>query len=143
MSAAGARVDLVLRGICCLRPGVAGLSDNVRVTSVVGRFLEHSRIFWFENGGAPEALIGSADLMGRNLDRRIEVLVPVTRPSLVRHLHDGILIPYLEDTVNAWWMEPSGSYRQRTPDGAARFAAQEWLLSHASTMNLGFATLTP
>ncbi len=139
VASAGVGVELVMRGICCLRPGIAGLSENVRVTSVVGRFLEHSRIFWFENGGEPEALIGSADLMGRNLDRRIEVLVPVTRPALVRHLYDGILRPYLEDTVNAWDMEPDGSYRRRVaaPE-TAPFSAQEWLLSHPSTANLGF-----
>jgi polyphosphate kinase len=139
VASGGVRVDLVMRGICCLRPGVAGLSENVRVTSIVGRFLEHSRIFWFENGGEPEALMGSADLMGRNLDRRIEVLVPVTRPALVRHLHDGILKPYLDDAVNAWDMEPDGSYRRRVPaPETAPFSAQEWLLSHPSTATLGF-----
>jgi polyphosphate kinase len=89
------------------------LSANVRVVSIVGRFLEHSRIFWFENGGEAEALIGSADLMGRNLDRRIETLVPVTRPALVQHLYAGILRPYLEDSVNAWEMAPDGSFHRR------------------------------
>lgn len=141
---AGVRTDLVVRGVCCLRPGVGGLSDNVRVTSVVGRFLEHSRIFWFENGGESEALIGSADLMGRNLDRRIEVLVPVVRESLVRHLREGILQPYLDDTVNAWRMEPNGSYRRRAAAAdATPFSAQDWLLSHPSTANLGFTKLAP
>jgi polyphosphate kinase len=139
VGAAGARVDLLVRGICCLRPGVADLSANVRVVSVVGRFLEHSRIFWFENGGEAEALMGSADLMGRNLDRRIETLVPITRPALVRHLYDGILRPYLEDSVNAWEMAPDGSFHRRTAaDGATPFSAQEWLLSHPSTATLGF-----
>jgi polyphosphate kinase len=134
VAAAGVGVDLLVRGICCLRPGVPGLSDNIRVTSVVGRFLEHSRIFWFENGGEAEALIGSADLMGRNLDRRIETLVPVTRPALVHHLYEGILRPYLDDSVNAWDMQPDGSYRRRTPaEGAKPFSAQDWLLSHPST----------
>jgi polyphosphate kinase len=139
VAAAGVSVDLLVRGICCLRPGLPGLSENVRVTSVVGRFLEHSRIFWFENGGEAEALIGSADLMGRNLDRRIETLVPVTRPALVRHLYEGILRPYLDDSVNAWDMQSDGSYRRRGPvDGAKPFAAQEWLLSHPSTAAVGF-----
>jgi polyphosphate kinase len=138
---AGVQVDLLVRGICCLRPGVPGLSETVRVVSVVGRFLEHTRIFWFENGGEPEALIGSADLMRRNLDRRIETLVPVTRPSLVRHLYEGILRTYLDDTVNAWEMRPDGSYRRREPAaGAAPFAAQDWLLSHPSTATLGLDT---
>jgi polyphosphate kinase len=139
VAAAGTQVDLLVRGICCLRPGVPGLSENIRVVSVVGRFLEHSRIFWFENGGDPEALIGSADLMGRNLDRRIETLVPVTQPALVRHLYDGILRPYLVDTVNAWEMAADGSYRRRTPmAGAIPFSAQEWLMAHPSTATLGF-----
>ena len=91
------------------------------------------------NGGEAEALIGSADLMGRNLDRRIETLVPVTRPALVRHIAEGILKPYLEDTVNAWEMEPDGSYRRRLPaPDLAPFSAQEWLLSHPSTASVGF-----
>jgi polyphosphate kinase len=140
VAAAGTRVDLLVRGICCLRPGVAGLSATVRVISVVGRFLEHSRVFWFENGGEPEALIGSADLMRRNLDRRIETLVPVTRPALVRHLYEGILEPYLGDTVNAWEMRADGSYRRREPmPGTAPFAVQEWLSSHPSTGTIGLS----
>jgi polyphosphate kinase len=138
VAGAGVRVDLNVRGICCLRPGVPGLSENIRVTSVVGRFLEHSRIFYFENGGEPEALIGSADLMGRNLDRRIETLVPITRPAIVRHLYDGILRPYLDDSTNAWEMQPDGTYRRRAPaPNATPFSAQEWLLAHPSTASLG------
>jgi polyphosphate kinase len=138
VAAAGTRIDLLVRGICCVRPGVPGLSESVRVISVVGRFLEHSRIFWFENGGAPEALIGSADLMRRNLDRRIETLVPVTSPELVRHLYDGILRPYLDDTVNAWELGADGCYRRRTPAaGAKPFCAQDWLIAHPSTATLG------
>ncbi len=137
-AAAGTKVDLLVRGMCSLRPGVRGLSETVRVVSVVGRFLEHSRIFWFENGGEPEALIGSADLMRRNLDRRVETLVPIAQPALVRHLYDGILRPYLEDTANAWEMSPDGSYRRREPPpGGTPFSAQEWLLSHPSTATLG------
>lgn len=137
VAAAGARIELIVRGICCLRPRVAGLSETVRVVSVVGRFLEHSRIFWFENGGAPEALLGSADIMRRNLDRRIETLVPVTQPALVRHLHDGILRPYLDDTTNAWELQPDGTYQRReTPPGQPAFCAQEYLMAHASTATL-------
>ncbi|MEO6025836.1 MAG: RNA degradosome polyphosphate kinase, partial [Candidatus Binatia bacterium] len=139
VASAGVPIDLLVRGICCLRPGVVGLSENIRVTSVVGRFLEHSRIFWFENGGEPEALIGSADLMGRNLDRRIETLVPVTRPALVRHIYDGILRVYLDDTVNAWVMQPDGASHRRLPaKNEPPFSSQEWLLSHPSTATLGF-----
>ena len=137
-AAAGTPVDLLVRGICCLRPGVPGLSERVHVVSVVGRFLEHSRVYWFENGGEPEALIGSADLMTRNLDRRIETLVPVTSPALLRHLRDGVLAPYLRDTRNAWEMRPDGRYRRRAPrKGEADFSAQDWLLSHPSTAAVG------
>ncbi len=134
VAAAGAQVDLIVRGVCCLRPGTPGLSERIRVRSIVGRFLEHSRILWFENGGEPEVLIGSADMMSRNLDRRIETLVPVTRPELVRHLREGILDRYLADSHNAWEMGPDGTYRRATPPvGDPPFSAQEWLLTHSSS----------
>lgn len=133
VSAAGAQVDLIVRGVCCLRPGTPGLSERIRVRSIVGRFLEHSRILWFENGGEPEVLIGSADMMSRNLDRRIETLVPVARPELVRHLREGILDRYLADTRNAWEMAADGAYRRATPAaGAEPFSVQEWFLTHPS-----------
>src|SRR5215831_11511062 len=109
-SQAGVRIDLIVRGICCLRPGVPGVSDRITVRSVVGRFLEHSRIFWFENGGSPEAFIGSADLMERNLDRRVEVLCPVLDPSLRTYLRDVVLDFYLNDTERSWVLQPSGAY---------------------------------
>lgn len=142
-AAAGIPTDLIVRGICCLRPGVPGLSEHVRVRSIVGRFLEHSRIYWFENGGTPEALIGSADVMGRNLDRRVETLVPITHPSLLRHIREGILQPYLDDTANAWEMGPDGSYKRCEPArGATPFSAQEWLIAHASTVALGLEVPT-
>ncbi|HEV7734181.1 MAG TPA: polyphosphate kinase 1 [Candidatus Binatia bacterium] len=134
VAAAGAQVDLIVRGVCCLRPGTPGLSERIRVRSIVGRFLEHSRILWFENGGEPEVLIGSADMMSRNLDRRIETLVPVTRPELVRHLRDGILDRYLADSHNAWVMGPDGTYHRATPPaGEPPFSAQDWLLTHSSS----------
>jgi polyphosphate kinase len=115
---AGVQVDLLVRGICCLRPGLPGVSDNIRVTSIVGRFLEHSRIFWFRNGGQEEVFLGSADLMRRNLDRRVEVVFPVLDPVLVRHLRDEVLERYLRDTARARLMHPDGSYhRVRPPDG--------------------------
>ncbi len=111
-SDAGVSVDLVVRGTCCLRPGLRGLSENIRVVSIVGRFLEHSRIYAFENGGSPEAFIGSADMMRRNLDRRIEALVPVTDPAQVRYLTDVVIGSALADGTNAWEGRADGSYRK-------------------------------
>src|SRR5688500_20016642 len=81
-SCAGVKIDLIVRGICCLRPGVPGLSDNIRVVSIVGRFLEHSRLFYFANAGAPEYFLGSADWMPRNFDRRVQAVAPVEKPAL-------------------------------------------------------------
>ena len=114
-SQAGVRVDLIVRGICCLRPGVPGLSENIRVLSIVGRFLEHSRIFFFSNAGAPEVFIGSADWMPRNLDRRVETLVPVEDPQLGAKLR-SLLEVYLDDNRHAWDLMPDATYVQRTPD---------------------------
>jgi polyphosphate kinase len=126
---AGVKVDLLVRGICCLRPGVPGATENVRVTSVVGRFLEHSRIFWFRNAGAEEVYLGSADLMLRNLSRRVEVLFPVRDPSLVRHLRDTVLGTYLADNVRARRMRPDGSYERLRPrEGEPAVDAQAALL---------------
>ncbi len=111
-SQAGISVDLIVRGICCLRPGVEGLSENIRVVSVVGRFLEHSRVYYFENGGEEEALIGSADMMRRNLDRRIEVLVPVSDPDQIDYLRDAVIGLALEDNKKAWQGLPNGDYQR-------------------------------
>jgi polyphosphate kinase len=127
---AGVRVDLLVRGICCLRPGIPGFTEGVRVTSVVGRFLEHSRIFWFRNGGAEEVYLGSADLMTRNLARRVEVLFPVSDPELVRHLRDVVLETYLRDNVRARRMRADGSYeRVRPGEGEPAIDAQAVLLA--------------
>ncbi len=109
-SQAGIRVDLLVRGLCCLRPGVPGVSDNIRVSSVIGRFLEHARIYYFRNGGREQVYIGSADLMPRNLNRRVEIVFPVEDPKLVRRIKDDILEVYLADNVNAYRMQPDGSY---------------------------------
>jgi polyphosphate kinase len=111
-SRAGVRVDLIVRGMCCLRPGISGVSENIHVTSIVGRFLEHSRMFWFRNGGQEEIYLGSADLMMRNLDRRVEILFPVSNPRLVRHLRDEVLATYLSDTVKARVMSGDGAYQR-------------------------------
>ena len=109
-SQAGVGIELLVRGVCCLRPGVPGVSENIRVTSIVGRFLEHSRVFWFGNAGSPEVYIGSADLMPRNLDRRVEVLAPVRDPRLALRLREEILGTYLRDTVKARVMRSDGTY---------------------------------
>jgi polyphosphate kinase len=126
-SQAGVQIDLVVRGMCSLRPGVAGISDNIRVTSVIGRFLEHSRLFWFANGGASELFLGSADWMPRNLDRRVEAVVQVLNPELCRDL-EWYLQLYLDDQ-RAWLMQPDGSYRLRNPNAGAP-SAQEELMAH-------------
>ncbi|MBS5049631.1 MAG: hypothetical protein KHZ29_07080, partial [Desulfovibrionaceae bacterium] len=133
-SASGVRVRLQIRGICCLRPGLKGLSDAIEVTSVVGRFLEHSRAFWFRNGGDPCLYIGSADLMPRNLDRRVEVLTPILDPGL-RNLIHGILETHLADNVQAWKLKADGTYVRLRPgrnpavDSQALMAARPDLLT--------------
>jgi polyphosphate kinase len=109
-SQAGVHIDLLVRGFCCLRPGVEGVSTNIRVVSIVGRFLEHSRIFYFHNGGDEEIYLGSADLMVRNLDRRVEVVFPVENRKLIGRLRNEILGTYLADTHNAHLMQADGSY---------------------------------
>jgi polyphosphate kinase len=114
-SQAGVKVDLIVRGACCLRPQVPGISDNIRVISVLGRFLEHSRIFYFHNDGAPQCYLGSADLMPRNLNRRVEVIFPLERPHLIRRVRDEILQKYLDDEVGARHMAADGTYSPKTP----------------------------
>ena len=125
-SQAGVKIDLVVRGICGLRPGVAGISDNIRVRSIVGRFLEHSRVFWFENGGTPEVFLGSADWMPRNLRGRVEVAFPVEDPRLKSRLRDEILGNFLGDNVKAREMLADGTHRLIKPlEGAAQLNSQE------------------
>jgi polyphosphate kinase len=113
-SQAGVPIDLVVRGICCLRPGLPGISDTIRVISIVGRFLEHSRAFYFLNGGAEEVYIGSADWMPRNLDRRIEAVAPVHDPTHRQTIRD-LLQLMLQDNRQAWDLLSDGAYRQRHP----------------------------
>jgi len=113
-SQAGVEIDLIIRGICCLRPGVKGVSESIRVTSVIGRFLEHSRLFYFYNGGNELFYIGSADWMPRNLDRRVEALVPIEDPALQSELAELVEI-CLQDNRKAWEMQPDGMYTQRRP----------------------------
>jgi polyphosphate kinase len=141
-SQAGVEIDLIVRGICALRPGVRGVSDNIRVRSIVGRFLEHSRIYYFSNGGEEEIYIGSADWMPRNLYERVEVLVPLRDEMLRQRVHSEILDAYLADNrkarillndttyVRPWQTSPSARNR-RPPMGAASFSAQDFLMSVA------------
>jgi len=128
-SQAGVKVDLLVRGICCLRPDIPGVSENIRVISVVGRFLEHSRIYYFRNNNEEEIYAGSADLMPRNLDRRVEVLFPVEDRKYVRYLRDEVLAVYLADNIKARVMRPDGSYLRRRPEGEAPLNSQAVLLS--------------
>ena len=114
-SQAGVPIELVVRGVCMLRPGVAGLSDNISVRSIVGRLLEHSRAYYFANGGEEELYTGSADCMSRNFDRRVEVLAPVYDPHLKKYLKDGVLDTYLKDNVKARRLLPDGSYERIEP----------------------------
>jgi polyphosphate kinase len=128
-SQAGVSVDLIVRGICCLRPGIPGLSEKIRVISVVGRFLEHSRVYYFGNAGREEIYIGSADLMPRNLDRRVEVLFPLDDAAIIRQVKEEILDKYLADTAKCHLMQSDGSYIRRQPDkDEAVFSAQAWFL---------------
>ena len=130
-SQAGVQIDMIVRGVCCLRPGIPGISDRIRVRSIVGRFLEHSRIYYFENGGEHEVYIGSADLMERNLDRRVEVLCPVLDPDLRQHLRDKVLTTISADTERAWTLRTDGSYaREPLPEGGTPVDSQKDLLAH-------------
>ena len=110
-SSAGVRVDLIIRGVCCLRPGVPGLSENIRVRSIIGRYLEHSRIFYFGGAGVSPAeyYIGSADMMPRNLDRRVEAVVPVTDPDLQARLQQILAVNLADDSL-AWELHPDGTW---------------------------------
>jgi polyphosphate kinase len=132
-SQAGVKVELFVRGMCCLRPGVKGLSENIRVTSIVGRYLEHSRIYHFYNNGKEEIYLGSADLMDRNLNSRVEVVFPVENPGQVQHLREKILSVYLRDNTRARLMQPDGTYiRMKAKDKDDRVDVQEWLMEHSN-----------
>jgi polyphosphate kinase len=142
-SQAGVKIDLICRGICALRPGVPGVSDNIRVISIVDRFLEHSRIFYFENGGNPEVYIGSADWMDRNLIRRVEVVFPIEVPELKKRLIEEILYTSLNDNVKARQLLPDGSYRRVQPEpGQPRLRSQERFLDLAAQNTLRLNSLT-
>jgi len=134
-SQAGVRVDLLVRGLCCLRPGIPGISDRIEVSSAVGRFLEHSRIYYFGNGGHEEVFLGSADLMPRNLNRRVEIVFPVESPSLVQRIRHEILDVYLTDDINTYYVGSDGVY-QRAP----RSETTGGIDAHERFMNLRSAS---
>jgi polyphosphate kinase len=127
-SQAGVKIDLIVRGVCALRPGVKGLSENIRVRSIVGRFLEHTRIFYFRNGGESEMLLSSADWMERNFFRRIELCVPVLDAKVRRRVMREGLKAYLDDNTQAWEMQSDGSFRRRKRGRSKAFSAQQYLL---------------
>jgi len=140
-SQAGVEIELIVRGICSLRPGIRGISDRIRVRSLVGRFLEHSRIYYFENGGDPEVYLGSADWMPRNLHERVEVLFPLKSPLLRDRVVHEILAGYLADNVKTRFLQNDGRYlrpwqsprgpSKRPPRGAAAFSAQDFFIGLA------------
>jgi polyphosphate kinase len=128
-SRAGVKIDLIVRGSCALRPGVAGVSENIRVVSIVGRFLEHSRVYYFENAGETEIFCSSADWLERNLLRRVEVCFPVLDPELAKRVFDEELANYLADNVNAWELRSDGTYVKVQPGDAMPHSAQQALLA--------------
>lgn len=129
-SQAGVQIELIVRGICALRPGVPGVSDHIKVRSVVGRFLEHSRVFWFENDGEPEIFLSSADWMDRNLLRRVEVCAPLLDLDIARRVYNECLETYAVDNLQAWELLPDGAYRRLVPgEGEMPFSAQPALIT--------------
>ena len=128
-SKAGVKIDLIVRGICALQPGVEGLSENIRVRSIVGRFLEHSRVIWFKNDGADDVWLSSADWMDRNFFRRIELGFPILDERLKRRVIKEGLKPYLDDNCQGWVMDSEGGYQRQVPRSGKRYSAQEELLS--------------
>lgn len=137
-SQAGVKVDLQVRGICCLRPGVPGISDNITVTSIVGRFLEHPRIYYFRNGGDEEMWLGSADLMPRNLDRRVETLFPIEDAALLAAIRDNILGVHVRDNMQSRKLMPEGAYTRIHPaPGEEEIDSQQWMIDHRGVWNSG------
>lgn len=133
-SYAGVEIELIVRGVCCLRPGIPKISENIRVRSIVGRFLEHARIFYFYNGGNEEIYLGSADLMGRNLDRRVETVFPVESPALKIEIRDVILAKQLEDQVKARLLQSDGTYLRLHPqEGESPVDSQQWFVDQTKT----------
>jgi len=133
-SNAGVKIDLIVRGICMLRPGVPGLSENITVRNIIGRFLEHSRVFYFANGGDEDVYIGSADWMARNLKHRIEVVAPVSDLPLKNYLKNVLLSAYLRDNVKARELRPDGSYAPVSPANEQPFCSQTSFIGQPSAL---------
>jgi polyphosphate kinase len=134
-SQAGVKVELQVRGICCLRPGVPGVSENITVSAIVGRFLEHARIYYFHNSGNEEVFLGSADLMPRNLDRRVEVLFPLENPVIRDTIVTRILPAQLHDTVKIRYMQSDATYNRCLPlPGTEPLNVQTWLVDHRGSL---------
>jgi len=127
-SCSGVQIDLIVRGACTLRPGVPSVSENIRVRSIVGRFLEHSRVYWFANGGSSEIYCASADWMERNLLRRIEVCFPILDPELAQRVYAEALENYLADNTQAWLLHADGHYERAKPGEDMPHSAQQSLL---------------
>ena len=130
-SIAGVRIDLIIRGICCLKPQVPGISDNIRVVSVIGRFLEHSRVYYFNNGGNAELFLGSADFMPRNLDKRVETIFPIVEPRLVESVRADLEL-ILSDNTKSWEMNPDGTFSKRKRDGHTGIDSQRLFMKQSA-----------
>jgi polyphosphate kinase len=129
-SMAGVRIDLIVRGACTLRPGVPGISENIRVRSIIGRFLEHSRVYWFGNDGNPELYCASADWLERNLLHRVETCFPILDRELAARVYREALQNYLDDNLNAWELDACGEYHKLSPgEGQAPHSGQAYLLA--------------
>lgn len=140
-SMAGVKIQLIVRGICCLRPGLEGVSENIEVISIIGRYLEHSRIFYFHNDRDSEIFIGSADWMPRNLDRRVEVVTPVEAPNLKQQLKEMLDI-FWSDNRQAWELQSDGSYHQRHPQNEDPERNAQLIFMEKATQSIDFSRLT-
>ena len=134
-SQAGVKIDLLIRGISCIKPGIPGVSENIDVVSVLGRYLEHSRVYYFANGGDPIVLMGSADLMPRNLNNRVEVVFPIENETLIEKIKSEILDIYLKSDIRAWSMNSDGTFSWMTNDPETAFDVQSFFRKEATRAN--------